>query len=86
MIDSFPRQKARTRNFTLGAPRSFRVAPDGSRVVFLRSPGGDDPRTALWAFDVAEQRERLVVDPLELTGGAGEALSLEERVQRRKEG
>jgi dipeptidyl-peptidase 4 len=84
MIDSFPRQKARTRNFTLGAPRSFRVAPDGSRVVFLRSPGGDDPRTALWAFDVAEQRERLVVDPLELTGGAGEALSLEEWARRER--
>jgi hypothetical protein len=35
MADSFPRQKARTRNFTLGAPRSFEVAADGSRVVFL---------------------------------------------------
>jgi len=51
MADSFPRQKARTRNFTLGAPRSFAVAADGSRVVFLRSPAGDDRRTALWVFD-----------------------------------
>ena len=51
MTDSFPRQKARTRNFTLGEPRSFQVAADGSRVTFLRSSQGDDPRNALWAFD-----------------------------------
>jgi hypothetical protein len=44
--DSFPRQHARTRRFTLGVPRRFSVAPDGGRVVFLRS-AGDDPVT--WA-------------------------------------
>ena len=71
MSDSFPRQKARTRSFTLGAPRSFKVAPDGSRVAFLRSPAGDDPRTALWVFDVEQGRERVVADPLELAGAAG---------------
>ena len=43
MSDSFPRQSARTRRFTLGAPRDFRVADDGSRVAFLRSTSGDDP-------------------------------------------
>ena len=84
MADSFPRQKARTRNFTLGAPRSFEVAPDGSRVVFLRSLAGDDPRTALWVYDVAEGRERLIVDPVELTEGTGEALSDEERARRER--
>ena len=40
--DSFPRQQARTRRFTLGAPRSFQVSPDGCRVVFLRSKSGTD--------------------------------------------
>jgi len=84
VADSFPRQKARTRNFTLGAPRSFHVSEDGSRVAFLRSPAGDDPRIALWVFDVAERAERLVVDPVELTGGAGEALSVEERARRER--
>lgn len=85
MTDSFPRQKARTRNFTLGAPRSFKVAPDGSRVVFLRSPAGDDPRTAVWVFDVAQQVERLVADPLDLAGEAGsEVLSAEERARRER--
>ena len=85
MTDSFPRQKARTRNFTLGAPRSFEVAPDGSRVVFLRSPAGDDPRTALWVFDVSDQRERLVAEPIDQTAGAGgEVLSVEERARRER--
>ena len=85
MTDSFPRQKARTRNFTLGEPRSFQVAADGSRVTFLRSPAGDDPRNALWAFDVEPARERLVVDPAELVGAAAdEDLSPEERARRER--
>jgi dipeptidyl-peptidase 4 len=84
VADSFPRQKARTRNFTLGAPRSFEVAPDGSRVVFLRSGAGDDPSTALWVYDVGEGRERLIVDPVDLTEGTGDALSDEERARRER--
>jgi dipeptidyl-peptidase-4 len=82
MTESFPRQKARTRNFTLGAPRSFRVGADGERVVFLRSPAGDDPHTALWVFDVAARRERQVADPLELAQGESE--SIEERARRER--
>ncbi len=56
--DSFPRQRARTRGFTLGAPRSFRVAEDGSRVAFIRSKAGDDPEGCLWVLDVATGEER----------------------------
>ncbi len=86
MTDSFPRQKARTRNFTLGAPRSFHVGADASRVVFLRSPAGDDPQTALWVLDVTQMRERLVVDPSTLTGGqaVAEPLSAQERARRER--
>src|SRR5215467_11148124 len=68
MTDSFPRQHARTRNFSLGVPRSFQVSPDGSRIVFLRGKGGSDPVTCLWVLDLhADPRntdaaaERLVV-------------------------
>ncbi len=68
MADSFPRQNARTRNFTLGAPRSFAISPDGATIVFLRSRGGSDPVTCLWALDVGTGQERLVADPAELTG------------------
>jgi dipeptidyl-peptidase-4 len=70
MTESFPRQEARTRRFTLGVPRAFRVSPDGARVAYLRTKGGGDPVTCLWVLDVADGTERLVADPRTL-GGAG---------------
>ena len=57
MTESFPRQQARTRRFSLGVPRSFMVAPDGSRVAFLRSKGGDDPVTCLWQLHLGTGQE-----------------------------
>jgi dipeptidyl-peptidase-4 len=66
VTDSFPRQAARTRNFTLGAPRSFQISPDGGTVAFLRSKGGSDPVTCLWALDVATGQQRLIADPADL--------------------
>jgi dipeptidyl-peptidase-4 len=81
---SFPRLYARTLRFTLGVPRSLSVSSDGSRVLFLRSDSGTSRTTALWAFDVAEQRERLVADPAQLLGGAGEELSPQERSRRER--
>jgi dipeptidyl-peptidase 4 len=66
VIDSFPRQNARTRNFTLGAPRSFQISPDGGTVAFLRSRGGSDPVTCLWTLDVASGQERLIADPADI--------------------
>src|SRR5580700_2103764 len=70
---SFPRQNARTRNFTLGAPRSFQISPGGGTIAFLRSHGGADPVTCLWAMDVATGQERLIADPAELAApGAAE--------------
>ncbi|HYG71842.1 MAG TPA: DPP IV N-terminal domain-containing protein, partial [Actinomycetota bacterium] len=62
-LDEFPRQIARTRRFTLGAPRSFRISPDGERIAFLRTKGGDDPVSCLWVYDVASGDERCVFDP-----------------------
>jgi dipeptidyl-peptidase 4 len=83
MSESFPRQEARTRRFTLGAPRAFRISPDGTRVVFLRSKGGTDPVTCLWTLDVRTGAERLVADPGEL--GADEAnLPPQERARRER--
>jgi dipeptidyl-peptidase-4 len=65
---SFPRQYARTRRFSLGAPRNALVAPGGDRILFLRSRGGDDPLTCLWWLDVAAAEERLLVDPSQIDG------------------
>ncbi len=39
--DSYPRESARTQRYTLGEPRDVVVSPDGERIVFLRSRGGD---------------------------------------------
>src|ERR1700683_3034483 len=83
MAESFPRQEARTRRFTLGAARTFRVSPDGARVVYLRSKGSTDPVTCLWVMDVADGRERLVADPRAL-GAAEEDLPPEERARRER--
>ncbi|NEY31453.1 prolyl oligopeptidase family serine peptidase [Streptomyces sp. PRKS01-65] len=82
--DSFPRRHARTQRFTLGAPRSFTVAPDGSRVVFLRSSSGTDRAGSLWVLDLAEGGERVAADPRALLGDAAEDLPPEERARRER--
>ncbi|GAA1424457.1 prolyl oligopeptidase family serine peptidase [Streptomyces thermospinosisporus] len=82
--DSFPRRHARTQRFTLGAPRSFTVAPDGSRVVFLRSGSGTDRANSLWVLDTEEGTERVAADPRALLGGTEEHLSPEERARRER--
>jgi dipeptidyl-peptidase-4 len=81
---SFPRQFARTQRFTLGAPRSFTVAPDGTRVLFLRSRSGTDRAQLLWVLDVADGGERVAADPAALLGGGEERLSAEERARRER--
>ncbi|CAM5389114.1 S9 family peptidase OS=Streptomyces tendae OX=1932 GN=GUR47_15250 PE=4 SV=1 [Streptomyces tendae] len=82
--DSFPKRHARTQRFTLGAPRSFTVAPDGSRVAFLRSGTGTDRANSLRVLDVEEGGERVAADPRALLGGAEERLSPEERARRER--
>jgi dipeptidyl-peptidase 4 len=83
MTESFPRQDARTRHFTLGVARTFRVSPDGKTVAYLRSKDGADPVTCLWALDVSSGQERLVADPRTL-GAAQEDLPPEERARRER--
>ena len=82
--DSFPRRSARTQRFTLGRPRTFAVAADGSRVAFLRSRAGDDPVNCLWALDVPDGEERLVADPRALGGRHHADLPAEERARRER--
>jgi dipeptidyl-peptidase 4 len=92
MTDTFPRQQARTKRFSLGAPRSFQVSPDGTRVAFLRSKSGTDPATCLWVLDLppdADGRvsgiERLVADPSVIGGGAEEPEEEKARRERSRE-
>ncbi|WP_043848719.1 prolyl oligopeptidase family serine peptidase [Amycolatopsis keratiniphila] len=79
----FLRRQARTQRFTLGAPKEFKVSPDGSRILFLRSESGTDPRHSLWSFDVASGEETKLVDAAELLPGE-EDLPPEERARRER--
>ena len=79
---SFPRAHARTRRFTLGVPRAFVPAPDGARVLFLRSAAGDDPVTSLWCLETATGRERVLADARAL-GDDGD-LPAAERARRER--
>lgn len=82
---SFPRQYARTQRFTLGAPRGFSIAPDGSRIAFLRTKTGGDRATCLWTADPEGGAERLIADPVDLLAGSGgEELTAEERARRER--
>jgi dipeptidyl-peptidase-4 len=83
-IPSFPRHSARTQRFTLGVPRAFSIAPDGTRIAFLRGRHGTDTATCLWVLDPATGDERLVADPVALLGGAGEELTEEEKARRER--
>jgi dipeptidyl-peptidase 4 len=85
-IDDIPRLSAETRRFTLGRPRGFTVAPDASRVLFVRARSGTDPVHQLWALDLPAGTERLVVDPRDLRGDDHEDLPPEERARRERMG
>ncbi|WP_447003541.1 prolyl oligopeptidase family serine peptidase [Saccharothrix isguenensis] len=80
---SFPRQHARTQRFTLGAPRTFTVAPDGAAVYFLRTATATSRANGLWAFDTATRSETLLVDPATLLTDP-EDLSPEEKARRER--
>jgi dipeptidyl-peptidase-4 len=85
MSESFPRQQARTQGFSLGAPRSFQISPDGTRVAFLRSQGGTDPATCLWVLDTGTGDERLVADPAALAAGGDIPAQEKARRERSRE-
>ncbi|HEX9065240.1 MAG TPA: prolyl oligopeptidase family serine peptidase [Streptosporangiaceae bacterium] len=81
---SYPRQAALTRRFTLGAPRAVTISGDGGMVFFLRSRGGTDPVSCLWALDCRTWAERLLADPARLLAGASEELSPQEQTRRER--
>ncbi|MDV6013356.1 prolyl oligopeptidase family serine peptidase [Haloechinothrix sp. LS1_15] len=81
---SFARKLARTQRFTLGIPREFRVASDGSRVLFLRSEHGESKRQDLWSLETATGQEHRLVDAARLHAGDEEELPEEERARRER--
>jgi len=81
--DTFPRQYARTQRLSLGEPRSFAVAPDGSRVIFIRSHSGSDAVNTLWSLDTATGVERELLDPRTLNTNLSELTAAERRQRER---
>ncbi|HWG25408.1 prolyl oligopeptidase family serine peptidase [Actinospica sp.] len=82
---TFPRQHARTQRLTLGTPRAFTPAPDGSRIALLRTRTGSDSATCLWTADPVTGALTLIADPVELLAGSGaEELTEAEKARRER--
>lgn len=64
--------------------RGVEISPDGKLVAYLRARKDDKDRFDLWAFDVRESRDRLLVDSRTLAG-ADRALSAEEEARRERQ-
>jgi dipeptidyl-peptidase-4 len=61
-----------------------KVAPDGSRVSFLRGKEADRNQLDLWAYDIASGQTRLLVDSKVVLPGA-ETLSDAEKARRERQ-
>jgi dipeptidyl-peptidase-4 len=82
--ESYPRQRARTRGFQLGRPRSFHITD--TRVLFIRSASGNDSAGSLWALELTPgAQEECVVDVRrDLAQQDSEALPDAERARRER--
>ena len=81
----FLRDFAETRAFTLGRPARPQLTPDGSAVLFLRSPARS-PTHRLFQLDVASGQVHQLVAGEDLVGPDGEAaLSAEEQARRERQ-
>ena len=78
--------EAITGDAPLSGPTLLRpkVAPDGSRVTFLRGKDNDRNRLDLWAFDVATGETAMLVDSSVVLPGE-EVLSDEEKARRERQ-
>src|SRR5438876_4156054 len=79
----FLKDLAETRSWRLGRPTAVRVAPDGGRVLFLRSPPRK-PENRLYSFDVKTAEVSELITPEEVLKGGEEQLSAEERARRER--
>src|SRR5690606_19944012 len=61
------------------------IAPDGSKVTFLRGKPDDRNRLDLWAYDVASGRTERLVDADDVLPPGQEVLSDEEKARRERQ-
>src|SRR5690606_38745559 len=64
-------------------PRSLTMAPDGSRVTYLKGKAEDANRLDLWQYHIKDGKHSLLVDADSLVTGA-EILSDEEKARRER--
>ncbi len=81
--DTYPRQKARTRSFQLGRPRSMHPCDACASVWFVRSSSATDPFGDLWRIDALTGEEFLLVDARSLAG-EDDQLPAAERARRER--
>ncbi|MBL8886769.1 MAG: S9 family peptidase, partial [Phycisphaerales bacterium] len=81
---AFLEQFAKTNRFRLGEPGAFKVTPDGSAVLFLRSEGPESFSQELWMFDAATGKERKILSAADLLGKGDEKLTAEELARRER--
>ncbi len=74
---------AATRNYELGYAARAVPTPDGKAVIYLRA-GARDATQHLYDYDLATGREKELVTPAKLLGGADEVLSVEEKARRER--
>jgi len=91
MTESFPRQKAATRSFRLGAPRNFAIKPTGDAILFLRNATGRTATTDIWLAEKSNSlwSERCLVKSAHISLGGdipAEELARRERMREVTEG
>jgi len=65
------------------SPRALKIAPDGSRVAFLKGRESDQNQLDLWTFDIASGKTERLVDSTAL--GTAAELSDAEKARRERE-
>ena len=65
------------------APRGLQIAPDGSRVTFLRGRGDDQNQLDLWQYEVASGKTERLVDSTAI--GEPQELSDAQKARRERE-
>lgn len=79
----FLEQFAATRRFSSGVPTGIKVVPDGSAVLFLRSPARSFVQD-LYEFNTSTGQERVLLTADDILRGAEEELSPEEKARRER--
>ncbi len=82
-LAAFVRQYAATNRFSLGQPKSITPTPDGTSVLFLRSPARSFVQD-LYELDLATGRERTLLTADGLLKGGEENLTAEELARRER--